>query len=183
MIGKLVYQTISFQCKFSNVPGGCPRPDCSYFHPDRSAQAADGSRKLLHDRLQRSRSRSSRENNRSSPYFHPADRSPRGADGSSSSGQFRRSTSRSSRENYQSSPKHRLKGENKRSIQDAQFETNNPQMHGAEGDAPRLIFVSALFPMMNFFQGQWKCQTREVVNRRNQEFRAAGDGGGVAEED
>ena len=135
LIGKLVYQTISFQCKFSNVPGGCPRPDCSYFHPDRSAQAANGN--LLHDRLQRSRSRSSRENDRNSPYFHPTDRSPRGADGSSSSGQFRRSTSRSSRENEESSPKHRLMRENKRSIEDAQFETNNPEMHGAEADALR----------------------------------------------
>ena len=58
--------SLIFQCKFSNVPGGCKRPDCPYFHPGRSTQAGEGSR-TFRDRLQRSASRSSREDDRSSP--------------------------------------------------------------------------------------------------------------------
>ena len=95
--------TILFQCKFSNLPGGCTRPDCPYFHPDRSTRAGD-----LHNRLQRSTSRSSRENDRGSPYppypSYPQDKPARAGNGSNSFGQLRRSTSRSSRENDRSSP-------------------------------------------------------------------------------
>ena len=72
-IVKLNY-LLFFQCKFSNVPGGCKRPDCPYFHPGRSAQAGEGSR-TFRDRLQRSRSRSSREDDRMSS---PKDRLERG---------------------------------------------------------------------------------------------------------
>ena len=134
------------------------RRDCSYFHPGRPAPSAEDSRRNLHDRLQRGTSRSSRENDSlhpdrsagsrqllqrstsgcsrendlSSPYSHP-----QAADGSSSFGQIKRSRSRSSRENDQSSSEHRSKGVNKRSIQDAEYRTNNPEMHEAEGDALR----------------------------------------------
>ena len=105
LICNLVYLTcVSFQCKYSNVPGGCQRQDCSYFHPDRSAQPADGSRRLLHDRLQRGRSRPSRENDRSSPYSHPSDRSPQGTNGSRRPLSDRLQRSTSSRENDRSSP-------------------------------------------------------------------------------
>ena len=135
---KSIHLTIFFQCKFSNLPGGCIRQGCPYFHPDRSAQAGDSSSRLLHERLQRSTSRSSRENDRSSPYFHPYELVQTG-DGSSSFGQFRRSTSRSSRENDRSSPADRLQGGIKRNIQNAQYETSSPEMHGTKGNDPRYI--------------------------------------------
>ena len=138
------------------------RKDCPYFHPgrsaqvgdgfgqlrrntprsskenypDRSAQAGDYSRGLLHERLQRSTSRSSRENDRGSPY--PPDRPAQTGDGSNSFGQMERSTSRPSRENDRSSPADRLQGGIKRNIQ--QYETSSPEMHGtSEGNAQRYI--------------------------------------------